>query len=150
MATTRDKERRLQYLMSKQYTNPSYFTNWKKIALDLAAQRSTGTRVSNDVLEQEEIYKLASELKIEDAELRVKWFKTYLARRKKTNQYGLKPPKEGRDNKDVQVGSGGSNRSKIRYPSKKRSVKTWKKFYKLFPMLAIEDGFDGKTSKRMK
>ncbi len=61
-----------------------------------------------------------------------------------------KPKPEGRDNKDIIVGSGGSNKNKIRYPSKKRSLGTWKKFYKLFPILAEQDAFDGSTSKRMK
>lgn len=149
MGQARDKERRLQYLMGRNYTDPRYFTNWKKIALEEANRKSTTFR-SRSIDEQIEIYKLAEELKISDADLRILWFKTNLARRNKAKQYHLKPQKEGRDNKDVQVGSGGSNRSKIRYPSKKRSIKTWKKFYKLFPMCAIEDGFDGKTSKRMK
>ena len=42
--------------------------------------------------------------------------------------------KEGRDNKDVRVGSGGENKNSIRYPKKCRKT-AWKRFYKLFPHL---------------
>ena len=45
---------------------------------------------------------------------------------------------------------GGTNYPTVRYPSKKRSLSTWKKFYKLFPRYAERDEWDGKTSKRMK
>jgi hypothetical protein len=58
--------------------------------------------------------------------------------------------KETRDNKDIHVGGGGSNRNKIRYPSKKRNKKTWSNFYKLFPSAAEKDHWDGKTSNKMK
>lgn len=59
-----------------------------------------------------------------------------------------KPPKQ--DNKQVHVGNGGSNKNKIRYPKKARSRATWKRFYELFPHVAIKDNWDGKTSDRMK
>jgi hypothetical protein len=64
--------------------------------------------------------------------------------------YKLKPIKEGRDNKGVYVGGGGSNRNKVRYPSKKRSKRTWKIFYQMFPKIAEKDGWDGNTSKKMR
>jgi hypothetical protein len=65
-------------------------------------------------------------------------------------EFNKRPVKEGRDNKDVYVGSGGSNQNRVRYPSKKRSLRTWKKFYDLFPYYAEKDNFDGKTSDKMK
>ena len=34
----------------------------------------------------------------------------------------------------------------IRYPKKNRSLRTWKKFYAMFPKQAELDGWDGKTS----
>ncbi len=40
-----------------------------------------------------------------------------------------------RDNKDIKNTSGGGGSNRIRYPSKKRSKRTWKNFYKLFPHL---------------
>lgn len=43
--------------------------------------------------------------------------------------------KETRDNKGVYVGSGNSNRHKIRLPKKNRSKKTWKIFYEMFPSM---------------
>ena len=65
-----------------------------------------------------------------------------------------------RDNRNCYVGSGrvwsqekpitSSQRTKVRFPSKKRSRYTWKKFYKLFPYWAEYDNWDGKTSDRMK
>jgi|AntRauMFilla1563_2_1112583.scaffolds.fasta_scaffold03798_5 hypothetical protein len=68
----------------------------------------------------------------------------------KNNEFLTQRPKlEGRDNKAVHVGSGGSHSNKIRYPKKNRSRKTWSNFYKLFPNQAIADGWDGKTSKKM-
>lgn len=48
-----------------------------------------------------------------------------------------KPIQSRRDNKDVRVGSGGSNRSKVRFPKKVRKT-AWKRFYKLFPHLKPE------------
>lgn len=40
--------------------------------------------------------------------------------------------------------------NKIRYPKKCRSLRTWKLFYKMFPMQAQKDNWDGKTSDKMK
>lgn len=40
--------------------------------------------------------------------------------------------------------------NKIRYPKKCRSLRTWKKFYEMFPKQAELDGWDGKTSIKMK
>jgi len=68
----------------------------------------------------------------------------------KQSNYKLKPQKEGRDNKGVYVGNGGSNANKIRYPKKNRSIRTWRIFYQMFPKKAEQDGWDGNTSKRMK
>lgn len=56
-----------------------------------------------------------------------------------------------RDNKDIINGTGcGGNANPIRYPRKKRSRQVWANFYKLFPRLAKEDKWDGKTSDKMK
>ena len=41
-------------------------------------------------------------------------------------------------------------RNIIRYPKKCRSLRTWKKFYEMFPKQAEIDGWDGKTSNKMK
>lgn len=57
-----------------------------------------------------------------------------------------------RDNKGVYIGSGYTEGfyPTVRYPSKKRSLKTWKKFYEMFPRYAERDNWDGKTSNKMK
>jgi ADP-heptose:LPS heptosyltransferase len=145
----KDKLRRLNSLMAVHFTHPVHFFNWKKIILENAAKdnKKAYNKVQN---EQVEIYTLAKELDIEDKDLKEMWIAKWCDHERRKREYSKKPQKEGRDNKDIQVGSSGSNRNKIRYPSKKRSIKTWKKFYKLFPQAAIEDGFNGKTSKRMK
>jgi len=59
--------------------------------------------------------------------------------------------KVNRDNKHAINGEGfGGSYPTYRYPSKKRSKKTWANFYKLFPDLAERDNWDGKTSDKMK
>ena len=102
------------------------------------------------VLGVNQIYKLSDELNFTETEVEVLWNHVRREKYRNHTDYNQSPPKEGRDNKDVHVGGGGSNRCMIRYPSKKRSIKTWKKFYKLFPWAAERDGWDGKTSNRMK
>jgi hypothetical protein len=149
--TDKIKLRRLNHLMAKHYTDPRYFDSWKKQTLEYVLNTNLSAWIITDYKEKLEIYKLANDLSIKDDKLKEIWFSTWWSKyQENKSDYRKKPQKEGRDNKDIHVGSGGSNCNKIRYPSKKRSIKTWKKFYKLFPSAAIEDGFDGKTSKRMK
>lgn len=62
----------------------------------------------------------------------------------------IQKPITFRDNKDIHIGNGGSGSNKVRYPSKKRPLSTWRRFYKLFPYYAERDNFDGKTSDKMK
>lgn len=49
-------------------------------------------------------------------------------------QFVGRPPRNKKDNGQQKVGSGGSNRNKIRFPRKCRKT-AWKRFYKLFPHL---------------
>jgi hypothetical protein len=67
------------------------------------------------------------------------WIKTYSERRSKSRQYSLKPIRERKDNQNpetygINYGSGscGSNRNRIRIPSKKHKNR-YKNFLKLFP-----------------
>lgn len=97
-----------------------------------------------------DLYKRGRELGITNSQLfefgnNIRW-----AKQKRHGAYLKSPILDKRDNKDLRVGTGGSNKNKVRYPSKKRSIKTWKKFYKLFPELAEKDQFDGKSSLKMK
>ncbi len=55
--------------------------------------------------------------------------------RKLSSRYQAKPKKEGRDNKDVRVGSGGGSITSIRFPKQRANKSVWKKFWKLFPLL---------------
>ena len=93
------------------------------------------------------IFKNSELLGISDEDVILTWIK--IREKRHSDVYKQKPQKEGRDNKGVYVGNGGSNRNKVRYPSKKRSKRTWKTFYKMFPDLAIKDGWDGKKSNKM-
>ncbi len=97
-----------------------------------------------------QVYVLANKIGLTEKERNILWMKERNRKTKAREELSKKPLKEGRDNKDVHVGSGGGGSGKVRYPSKKRSRAVWKKFYALFPYYAKLDGWDGKTSKRMK
>ncbi len=150
----KEKLRKLKVLMGKctiLWIHVKEFKKTKESDLELFENYEKNHKNSYSVMkDRHNIYKLAKELNISDEELVKTWYSTYTERYKVKREYNKKPTKEGRDNKDVLVGSRGSNRNKIRYPSKKRSLSTWKKFYKLFPIEAVIDEFDGTTSKRMK
>lgn len=93
---------------------------------------------------------LAMSLDMTKDEMRKLWGALQYEKWKDRDLYGKfrKPKREGRDNKGVYVGGGGSHGNKIRYPSKKRSLKTWTIFYEMFPWAAERDGWNGKTSSR--
>jgi hypothetical protein len=97
-----------------------------------------------------QVYVLANKIGLTEKERNILWIKERYRKVQSQEELSKKPLKEGRDNKDVHVGSGGGGSGKVRYPSKKRSRAVWKKFYALFPYYAKLDGWDGKTSKRMK
>lgn len=145
------KLRRLNHLMGRFYIHVDTFSTWKKQTIESAEYRKKYKWVNKQQDGHIAIYKLAEELEISDNELKLMWFEKWTQVYKLKLEYQKKPQKEGRDNKDVYVGSGfGNSNNPIRYPSKKRSIKTWKNFYKLFPYAAVVDGWDGKTSNRMK
>lgn len=96
------------------------------------------------------IFELANKIGLNDDELLKRWKKITIERTQQTKSTKLKPTKEGRDNKGVYVGGGGYNKNMVRYPSKKRSKRVWKTFYKMFPYYAKLDGWDGVTSNKMK
>jgi len=142
----KDKLRKIKALMYKHHeTSRDYMiTCYERInECDIKAHKEW-------VFGVKEIFKLCDELKFTDTEIDILWRHFTKQRNINHEVYTNKPPKEGRDNKAVHVGGGGSNRNMIRYPSKKRSLSTWKKFYKLFPWAAERDGFDGKSSSKMK
>lgn len=148
----KNKLRRLKTLMYKQNSawqiSRETVMNQKKMvdSLNITPSKWFLTALNESI----EIYAIADELGLSQKELENLWFTESSKNHKNKEIMKRKPQREGRDNKDVYVGSGGYNRNMVRYPSKKRSIKTWKKFYKLFPLNAIEDGWNGKTSKRMK
>lgn len=91
------------------------------------------------------ICKLFIELNYTVAEANVFWSKTYSVYRnirRTLDDKHSSPKPERKDNKYVMVGSGGSNKNTIRYPSKKRKT-AWKRFYKIFPHLDPKNKKDG-------
>jgi hypothetical protein len=81
-----------------------------------------------------EIFKLATELKLDDNDLLKIWSKTYFEKRIRRNEYKKKPIKRHVENPNMYAGEewkliGGGTKRKPR-----RARKTaWKRFYKLFP-----------------
>ena len=150
----RDKLRRLKHLMHKH--DPFHYQNREKIEISLAESKALkyGKRSVTALTEILEIHKLIEELKITDSSFGVNnlWLDMHFVKTNSERIRQLKPPRESRDNKGVYVGSGYSkyNANKVRYPSKKRSLRVWKTFYKMFPRLAEKDKWDGKTSIKMK
>lgn len=59
-------------------------------------------------------------------------------------------PNRARDNKVHTTYGYSSTCSRVRFPSLKRGRSTWKRFYEMFPRIAEEDKWDGKTSTRYK
>jgi hypothetical protein len=94
------------------------------------------------------IFELAEILGLSDDELLKRWKGMIHMRKEQMVDYQNKPIKEGRDNKGVYVGSGGYNKNMVRYPSKKRSKRTWRIFYEMFPKFAKLDGWDGNKSNK--
>lgn len=84
-----------------------------------------------------ELYSLLEKHEIKKEDYERKWIDINIERWKTREEYRKNPIKVRQDNKDVQVGSGGSNCNKIRYPKKCRKT-AWKRFYKLFPHLKNE------------
>lgn len=151
----KDKIRRLNTLLYNHPFRLHLKKDYKSNILEQYERHKTTEEFHQDwfkkqVVEIVELYKLSDELGFDNEELEYMWFIKTVERNKAKAVYKLKPQKEGRDNKDVlATGNHDGNWSSIRYPSKKRSLSTWRKFYNLFPRVAELDGWDGKTSKRM-
>jgi hypothetical protein len=96
------------------------------------------------------IFEIGNILGLSDDELLQRWRCSIRERKEQIEDFKKKPTPEGRDNKGVYVGGGGSNKNMVRYPSKKRSKRVWKIFYEMFPYYAKRDGWNGETSNRMK
>lgn len=158
----RKKLRLLKYSMSQvrlpfqvYYYNENFSTFKERKLKDVTEVLEGGYKKYGRVFTKQSehfmnVFKLSEELGINDDDLKTMWLKTIEEHDKQRKLYTIKPQKEGRDNKGVYVGSGGGNKNMIRYPSKKRSKRTWKTFYTMFPHLAERDGWDGNSSKKMK
>lgn len=97
-----------------------------------------------------ELKKLIDEMNISDSELMSIYLKQNNIKNESYKLLKHITQVVKRDNKGVYIGGGGSNANKVRYPSKKRSLRVWKTFYEMFPIYAERDNWDGKTSDKMK
>lgn len=118
--------KRLRFLMSVEY-----YTSKK----DLIPISAASYKPYKDQLQRKhEAHKLFDLIRLPEKQREKMW----IEHRNQIGSYGdvykLKPVKEGRDNKDIRVGSGYGGRDSIRYP-RKGHKSAWKKFYKLFPRL---------------
>lgn len=155
MGLTRKNKRRFKYLLHK---NLPWLVGGTELSITNELLMLTETIQTEychkDTLircsECIEFYQLSGDLGLDDELLEVIIYKYNQTHRLDMSMLNKRPQREGRDNKAVHVGNGGSNKNKVRYPKKNRSKKTWANFYKLFPCQAEKDGWDGKTSKRMK
>lgn len=153
----RKKKRRFRYLLHKHLlTLFSYPRRAIQLSLSELEESEYDTFMRKDrIIEYKEcleFYSLGDEFELNNDIMEVIIGKYYVTSNLDRAYLNKKPIKEGRDNKGVYVGggNGGYRGNTVRYPKKKRSKKTWSNFYKLFPSLAEKDGWDGKTSKRMK
>jgi hypothetical protein len=163
--SNRELERELKYLMSQTNLPFAFRFGAKSFGETFSKFKSNKISEIKDVLEGKyryskyvkdsytnlkRLFEIADELGLNEEEIRLKWAEISKNRKAQVELYKRKPTREGRDNKGVYVGSGGSYKGNtIRYPGKKRSKRTWKIFYQMFPRLAKEDGWDGNTSKKM-
>lgn len=140
---------RVKHIMGKYYYRPK-FELPVSIKREQQVNKLLGYRVKqyevfagiglNSVEHKErmEVFNYFYALGKTDDEIRIEWEKVQRERRKDWKPWGSdKPKRERKDNQnpttgDINWGSGGSHRGKIRVPSKKRKNK-WKNFLKLFP-----------------
>lgn len=155
--SNKKKYRRLRHLI---HENDIYFGNYTTTEVNLTEHLDKRIRVYSDenfthnkrykktYNEYVEIKKLVLELKISVTEYMIIAQEELKNRNNMHYNLRLNNLKETRDNKGTYIGSGGSNRYKVRYPKKNRSRKVWAKFYEMFPYRAKIDGWNGKKSKR--
>lgn len=149
----------LKHIISKNWKNIGFleihnlekFIIFKNEWINRKVQTYYHKSINVEINEMKRIFEISEILNISYENLRIIWKDVVKERKEIELIYNGKPKVERRDNKDVRVGSGSSYRgNRVRYPSKKRSVSTWRNFYKLFPELAKNDNFDGRTSDKMK
>jgi hypothetical protein len=168
MASNKRKLKRLKNLFHKHVFKIEYNLNlhnkkkFDKKLIDLSHKKikeeyenalnySYPLKYINNLKEIMEFFELLNELELDKEKL----FKTFLDIRNRksvtlfSGKYKRMPNSISRDNKDsYNYGSLQGNKNKVRYPSKKRSLRVWRNFYNLFPYHAEKDGWDGKTSSR--
>jgi hypothetical protein len=148
----RDDERRFRYLTYK-YPCLSFAMggNMHTLRETIMHGEMYGRTAPKETYDKLEIYEIGAKYCMNEHEVWDLWYKNYIKKSLYIIKTDTMPKIVKRDNKGTyNEGSGYGNRNKIRYPKKNRSRRTWRNFYKLFPWLAEKDGWDGKTSKRMR
>ena len=94
--------------------------------------------LASDLSKAHELY---DKVGLDMRERRNHWIYNKHQQSKVSSTYRKMPKRVRKDNQDVRnVGTGNYHRgSTVRYPSKKRSKRTWRKFYELFPHLKPEN-----------
>jgi len=135
--TNRKKIRTLNLLCRKYFIHPLVYRDGQDFTFSLDKQiaKYKGIKGCENLVTIAILFK---ELGYSDKRALFYWHSCYENRKARREVYLQKPIIVRKDNKDViNYGSGGCNRSKIRYPKKVRKT-AWKRFYKLFPNLKPE------------
>ena len=147
----RSTTRRMKCLM---YKNIPHWHSYSSILNLIAQIEEEGVNYCphRGIFEIKEVYEHGFKLGLTEAQVQQQWREQSIKRQDAHARMSLKPLGTRRDNRDVIIGRGGvhENCNPYRYPSKKRSKRTWRNFYTLFPHLAIRDNWDGTTSDKMK
>jgi len=124
-----DIDRKILFLMSQcPPVSRELYERWK-VEFSQPLNNFKGLSVAKKV------YNYADNKKISDDIIFNIWQSVIADRHKQRMIMQGKPQRVRKDNKtEINCGSGGSNRNKIRYPKKCRKT-AWKRFYKLFPHL---------------
>jgi hypothetical protein len=134
------------------HTRNGFNLNTNKEFLESAKANGTNNGFAHKTMsELDEFYRLSDEFNLNEEQLNLLIRRNAVDVLKQKKEYEKKPIVERKDNKgSINYGNRSGHPNPIRYPSKKRSRATWKRFYTLFPHLAEKDEWNGKSSKRMK
>ncbi len=140
----RQEERRLRYLMSVIYP-PKLFDGKYNPMLRKHVEQYKAEKQFRPIEQMEraaELFALIDKSGMSEEEMFRRWTAEYAKHKivwpgmfRWSSGYNHMPKQPRQDNKTyINYGSGGSNRSKIRFPRKVRKT-AWKRFYRLFPKL---------------
>lgn len=117
------------------HSDPLYRTKFHQIEAQYAeSQKYEWNRTTDYMKPQKEMWDLYCTLNMTPEQLYAIAVEVIALRDRAIDDTHRRPISVRKDNGQQKVGSGGSNRNKIRFPRKCRKT-AWKRFYKLFPHL---------------